>query len=307
MTQCLGIPAEEMAERYLAGGLSEAESEQFENHYFGCEPCHEQLLALQELRDGLIRESMVMATTASLNQSRNRGFVGRLLAFPVPVAVLGSIAATLVFGAVLVGIQRSGYFAHSNRGGAAMAKTVRPASAPELIPAPSPDPGAAAAKSGDGNGATAQNEELASLADLRLPGFEQPQLRDGEPNDLGHEAFSLGMTAYTKGDCGKALSSFEKVPETAADGVAAELYSGLCRLRHREPGRAQANFARVIAAGDTPQLETAEYFQAQAKLLQGDRPGAASWLRRTIALHGDYEARARTLNALLTHTKANSH
>jgi predicted Zn-dependent protease len=143
------------------------------------------------------------------------------------------------------------------------------------------------------------NSELASLADVRLPGYEQPQLRGEEPVNSDHLEFSTAMQAYLQGDCARAIESLAKVPATATDGIAAKLYSGLCQFQGRELDRAQASFADVVAAGDTPELETAEYFQAQTLLLLGDAAGAKNWLNRTIALHGDYEERAQKQEALL--------
>jgi hypothetical protein len=151
-------------------------------------------------------------------------------------------------------------------------------------------------QSGSANGATT---ELALLADVQLPGYSAPQLRDGEPADADHTAFSAGMQAYAQGDCGSALDALAKVAAPAKDAVAANLYSGLCRLKARQLDRAEASFAAVYAAGDTPALETAEYFMAQAMLLRGDAAGSKIWLNRTVALHGDYEGRAQKQIAAL--------
>src|SRR5271168_2337878 len=105
MTECIGSPAHEMAEQYLAGQLPEDEARRFEDHYFECEECHGRLIALLEIRDALSREPIVVA--AATDPKRNRGIRALILAFPARSAMLGSIAALLIAAAVLVGIQRS--------------------------------------------------------------------------------------------------------------------------------------------------------------------------------------------------------
>jgi anti-sigma factor RsiW len=306
MTKCIGSPAQEMAEQYLVGGLPEAEAERFEDHYFGCDLCHEHLLTLKEIREAMIREpiAIVAAPTEPARIAPRQSFGARMLAFPVPLAVLASIAAALLVGAVLVGIQRSSPVLQPGHGAAS---STAAAKAPPQ-PADSGNPGAiseaaAPAKSDGVSVPVAQarpaETELALLADLQLPGYQQPQLRGEEAANSDHAQFSSGMQAYAQGDCGSALGTLAQVPETAADGIAAKLYSGLCQLQGRELEGAQASLTAVVDAGDTPELETAEYFLAQTRLLRGDAQGAKDWLTRAIALHGDYEDRAQKQVALL--------
>jgi hypothetical protein len=304
MTKCIGSPAEEMAEQYLAGELPEAEAERFEEHYFGCNLCHEHLLALQEIRDGMAREPIPIAAPAARPApvAPPRSFRGRILAFPVPMAVLASLAATLLVGAVLVGIQRSTPVLQPGHGGAGSMAAAK--AQPQPASSVHPDSESqTAAKSGGVNAPAAQaappETELASLADVHLPGYQQPQLRGEEASNSDHAQFLSGMQAYAQGDCSSALVALAQVPATAADGLAAKLYSGLCQLQGRELDGAQASLTAVVDAGDTPELETAEYFLAQTRLLRGDAQGAKDWLTRTIALHGDYEERAQKQAALL--------
>jgi anti-sigma factor RsiW len=306
MTQCIGSPAEEMAEQYLAGELPEAEAERFEEHYFGCDLCHEHLMALKEVQDELVREPRAIVAPAAgpVHAQRRESIRGRILAFPVPMAVLASLAAALLVGAVLVGIQRSSPVLQPGHGAA----TSMAAAKAQPQPAGSVHPDAngdsqTAAKSGAANAPAAQagppETELASLADVHLPGYQQPQLRGEEAANSDHAQFLSGMQAYAQGDCGGALEALAQVPATAADGLAAKLYSGLCQIQGRELQAAQASLTAVVDAGDTPELETAEYFLAQTRLLRGDAQGAREWLTRTIALHGDYEERAQKQAALL--------
>jgi Putative zinc-finger len=298
MTRCIGSPAQEMAESYLAGELPETEADRFENHYIGCESCHEYLITLQEIRDALAREPIAIVARTAEPVAPRRSFSGKILAFPVPLAVLASLAAALLVGVVLSGIQRSTPMLQRGR---AANSSVAAAKPENRIPGASSD--RAPAKRRVTSAPVAQpalpDSQLATLADVHLPGYEQPQLRGEEPANGDHLEFSTGMQAYVEGDCDRAIESLAKVPATAADGVAGKLYSGLCQLKGRELESAQVSFGDVIAAGDTPELETAEYFQAQTLLLRGDAAGAKNWLNQTIALHGDYEDRAQKQEALL--------
>lgn len=301
MSECIGSPAQELAEQYLAGSLPESEADRFEDHYFACELCHEHLLALAEIRDGLAREPIAIPAPEPARIEPRQSLSGRILAFPVPLAVLASLAAALLVGAVLVGIQRSTPVLQPGHARSMAAKAPTP-QVPGAAQPGSSNPGSSSSEhasvKGAGKSAPAETE-LASLADLRMPGYQQPQLRGEAPADADHLQFSTGMQAYTQGDCNGALEALAKVPAGTADEVPAKLYSGLCLLKERKLDAAQASLANVVAAGDTPALETARYFLAQTQLLRGNVAGARHWLDQTIALHGDYEERAQKQKALL--------
>jgi len=309
MTECIGSPAHELAEQYLAGTLPEDEVRRFEDHYFACDECHEQLIALQEIRDALSQAPVTVAVGNA--PKRKRGIGALILAFPARSAMLGSVAALLIAAAVLFGIQKSTHlWTSKSRPGNSVA------SGPSVPPGGGKAPGATAADSQPSSSAAStaaiskaedasslHGTELAELADLHFPAYQQSQLRGEAPADDTALSFTAGMQAYAREDCAGAIENLAKVPATSEDGIAAGLYSGLCQLKQRELDQAQASFSRVVAGGDTPQLEAAEYFLAQTRLLRGDAAGATRWLDKTIALHGDYEDRAQKQIALLTHEK----
>ena len=319
MTQCIGSPAQEMAEQYLLGELQGPEAEQFENHFFSCELCHEQLRTLMDVREVLAAgpvagPAIVAAAPEPRIPAQRKQFSTRILAFPVPMAVLGSIAAMLLVVAVLVSVQRSA-MAPAGHGESAKAAVPPQQTAPGIDTAQTPaavqktavrgkdsDAKTGSTGSGDTGGSeSALPTELALMADVHLPGYQAPQLRGGDVANADHAEFTTGMQAYAQGDCSSALPALAKVPSAAPDGLAAKLYSGLCELHGRQLDQAQASFTVVTAAGDTPEMETAEYFIAQTLLLRGDAAGAKDWLNRTVALHGDYEVRAQQQIAQLPH------
>jgi hypothetical protein len=304
MTQCIGSPAQEVAEQYLAGELPEPEAQRFEDHYFACDLCHEYLLTLREIRDGLAHEPITFSVPAPVPVTRDQGRGGRLLMFPAQRMVWGSMAAALILGTVLVGIRQSGHLSPLGHDGAGSTASAKPQAAVPNGGEQNPSAeGKAPTPSAGRDAPASQNIELASLADLRMPDYQQPQLRGAESANGDEVEFSTAMRAYTQGNCPGALEHLAIVPATASYGVAAQLYSGLCQLKGRELEQAQASFEKVTAAGDTPQLEAAEYYLAQTRLLRGDAAGATNWLNKTIALRGDYEERAQKQMARLSHAE----
>jgi hypothetical protein len=309
MNECIGGPVEEFAERYLNGSLAENEAEKFEEHYFSCETCHEMLVALQDIRSSLAAASRLEdasgAVTTVVSESgpaQPLRIVSRRASKPVQLGTprrfvaWGSIAAAILVAVVLAAVALNRHPAGPQTAGntPAAPKKIAPGTVPGSDT--QPENGSRAPVQAEN-----QNVQLASLADVQLPGYKAPELRGSEVNDPIQTAFASGMKSYTLGDCPEALAQFAHVPDGGPHGVAARLYGGLCRFKAHELSQAQNSFEAVIAAGDTPQLETAEYYLAQTMLLRSDAATARLWLRRTVSLHGDYQARAQAQLSRLVH------
>jgi TolA-binding protein len=102
------------------------------------------------------------------------------------------------------------------------------------------------------------------------------------------------MKLYAQGDYRAALPALQSA--AALDAAAGpHFYLGICELVAGDASGAAAEFERVIALGDSPYLEKAQFFLAKARLRQKDGNGAAKALEAAIALHGDYEDQARAL------------
>jgi hypothetical protein len=285
MTQCSGGPAEELAALYLADELSEQQSEEFEDHYVGCNRCHRMVLTLQQVGSELANNTSSAATMPSPD-AQHETSRGKVLRFPAPFAgrlvVFGALAAALLVAAILTGT----LVTRNSRSTAATSAANTPQAAQQTTQ-PAGNPPAV----NQLPIATPQQVEVASLADMHLPGYEPGQLRDADTGN--RRDFTAGMQSYAKDDCQAALARLAKTPSGSEDALSASLYGGLCQLKTGSSARAESSFNHVIAAGDTPQLETAEYFLAQARLMQNDPAGARNWLNKTAALRGDYELRAR--------------
>jgi hypothetical protein len=138
---------------------------------------------------------------------------------------------------------------------------------------------------------------VAQLADLTLPPFRAANLRgEGENAD-----FTSAMRAYSAGDCRAALTALSRVHVSSkGDNTrAAEFYSGVCQMHLGSLSDASTTLQRVASAGDSPQQEAAFYYLAQIALLRNDAPSARQALNLTMALHGDFEQRARRQFAAL--------
>jgi hypothetical protein len=300
MTRCSGGPAEEMAARYLAGELSEPESEEFENHFLGCDPCHRMVMTAQALAAELASEPAAIPAVMPHREPIRKSSGSKVLLFPgtFPIYIsgrmlaYGSLAAGMLLAAVLTGVflKQSGIYDDDMSAENSGRTTTTPTTAAHAV---------TPANSSDRSGQPHAEIEIASLADVHLPGYQPGQLRDAEASDHGHLEFVAGMASYAKGDCRTALTHLSKTPAASNDALSASLYSGICHFDEHALDMAQTSFKHVIAAGDTPQLETAEYFMAQARLLQDDAAGAKNWLTQTAALKGDYELRARQQLAAL--------
>jgi TolA-binding protein len=273
MTICSGERAEEVAEAYIQGSLSEFETERFEDHYFDCPPCFAYLQTMQAVQQEL-------ASRPAMESYVRHRWRARIFA-------AGSIAAALVLGVLLfhnvrerrepapVTIASNGHVDAPVAASPSLPAAPSTPSASKSNPEPSPAASPSATQPG----------EVAQLADLSLPPFSASTLRGGEVED----SFTTGMQAYTQGDCAAAIPSLASVPAENEDATAAQFYTAACQLDGHKLDAAISGFKAVIRAGDSPQLEAANYYLAQAMLARGDAAAAKESLDRTIALHGDYE------------------
>ncbi len=257
MSDCIGAPAKQWLERYVDGALPEEESQPFELHYFDCPVCLAQVQAIQAVQEQL------RLHPAPLPQARPK-----LLSWPALTWGLVGVAAALfiaAFNSQIVGfIQgRHNQDAHINI---------------EKKPAPTPANPAAS------------GVQLASLADLRLPAYHAPILRDGSVESV----FQAGMRQYSAGNCPAAIQKLSTVDAHSSDALTARFYSGLCRMSSGDLASAAATLHRVAAAGDSPVQESALYYLAQIALARNDASEARTDLNQVVSLHGDLEQKAQS-------------
>jgi TolA-binding protein len=265
MTNCIGAPARQWLEQYVEGTLPEEESQKFEDHYFDCPACLGELQALQAAQGALRRHPI------SVEQPK------RVLAWPTnwnKMFAFGALAAALLVGLLTFrmmvhGPQQTGNVA------------VTPATPSQQAPQSPAQPKAAP----DAQPGT----QIAQLADLRLPSYHAPELR----GPAGNVAFENGMKQYMAGDCAHAVNTLSQVEEHGPDGLAAQFYSGLCRIHTGDLATAADTLRHIADAGDSPYQESAFYYLAQIALAQSNADQARRDLNRVISLRGDLEHQAR--------------
>ena len=261
MNTCKASPAEQYALAYVEGTLSQAEAEQFEEHFFECPVCLEYLQTLQAAGAALAKQPVAEVATPQR---------GKLLAFPGRAWALGAIAAALLLVGIFVW-----------RGTTPGAKQEPELSQSTPAPTAQPTTPAPAPKT-----ATVKPSQLANLT---LPAFVAPNLR-GASEETHFEA---GMKAYSSGNCRVASATLSNVPAAASEARAAEFYRAACQMHLGNYAAAAKGMRAVAAAGDSPQQESALYYEAQLALQAGDAAAAHRYLRQTIALQGDLEKQAK--------------
>jgi tetratricopeptide (TPR) repeat protein len=186
----------------------------------------------------------------------------RVISWPAMVS-FGAIAAALIVGLITLRMVRSPQPANTY----AVAK-----------PAPAAP-----------NSSANPEVQVAQLADLHPPAYHAAVLRDAEEDT----PFKRGMKLYSKGDCAGAARTLAQVPAQNSDKLAAQFYSGVCRMHGGDLAGAQKVLHHVASAPDSPQQESAWYYLAQIAMAQSNVSGARENLNRVIWLRGDLEAQAR--------------
>lgn len=255
MSTCTGAPATQFAEQYVTGILAEAEAIRFEDHFFECPICLKQVEAVQAMSAVVSREPVI----------RPKSAFERL----VPVGGFAALAAVLLLGFVGFRLWR-----HS----AASTGTATQASANAVQPQTSEQKAGAAAQA-----------DLAQLADLKLPPFRGSTLRD-ETEDAG---FERGMQAYATGDCPAAMEALSEVRAGSKRLLAAQFYTAACHMKSGDFVLAGREFEAIERTGEPTLQEAARYYLVQTALARNNAGRARRELERLVALHGDYEQRAR--------------
>jgi hypothetical protein len=264
MSNCIGAPAKQWLEQYVEGTLPEVEAENFENHYFDCPVCLGELQAVQAAQEAL-RHHPVPITAPK-----------RIFEWPVswrPLVGFGALAATLIAGVFAF---RAVSHGPQNGGNVAVTQPA-PATSSPAQPNAAPEQPAA------------QVAELSKLADLNLPNYQAPVLR-GETEET---AFERGMKQYVAGDCDGAMKTLSQVDQGGPDGLAAQFYSGVCRMHAGDMAGAAGALHHVASAGDSAYQESAYYYLAQIALAQSNAAEARRDLNHVVSLRGDLVHQAR--------------
>ncbi len=262
---CEQVKREELVERYLSGELSEAEQDVFEQHYFDCVRCFEELRVLRSLQAGLERAEAAVRTEPER------------AAWPWRWALAGGLAGVIV----LVGMRfwPQGPFGRGKH-------SPQVAASPRVPPQPTP--GVQPVESVPSPGPT-----LAALARVEPPDYT-PALWRGT-SDQATVRFRQAMEFYQKKQYGEAIPGLREAAQLNPQAADVRFFLGACYLLNGLPKLAIKEFQRAVALGESPYLEDAHFYLAKAYFLKGNVAAAEKELETTVRLQGEREKQARDL------------
>lgn len=284
---CEQVLREELARRYLLGALSAADQEAFEQHYFECASCFDEL---ENLR--LLRQALAPGAAAGEAGSSARG--GRA---PWRWASAAAAVVALVAGGLYLGwVGSNGPPGGPGRGDGRLAEQqpavpVQPA--PEAPSPPLPESASSAHAPSSAAGAAARSAALAALAVVQAPQYTPATLRGAL--DEAARRFREAMRLYVRKDYAGARAELRAAAGLDRERPDIAFFLGVCELLTGEPGAAITELERTIALGESPYLEEAHFYLAKAHVRRGELTDAAAEFDATVRLRGEREQEAREL------------
>ena len=258
---CDRVAREEVLETYLGDRLSPEDRDAFEQHYFECERCFEDLRLLES-----IRSELRPAVDASALQTRRRS---------TWLAPAVGVAAVLVLASAMV-LWRS------------REVSIAPPSdstSPSVsgIPAPDTPPAQPPATS---------RPSLEALARVEAAPYEPLTFRSASADAA---AFRRGMERYRQADYRGALVDLRAAQELDPEAPHVHFFLGVSHLLLGDDTAAIDQLRSTIALGDSPYLEEAHWYLAKAFLRRHDVDAATAQLQALITLRGSWSDQARQL------------
>lgn len=263
---CEDVAVQNLTEKYVAGHLSEAEQAAFEQHYFSCPRCLEELKTCRALQAELVREPQVHATSTR----------------PAPIWRWTALAASLLLATA------TALWLTARNGDVPLPSGARIPAAPTAAPLAPGEPASSPIRP--------RADLLADLGRVQAPRYQPPRLRSAGSID---PHFEQGMSHYAVGRYRQAIGELRLVTTTGSAAASHRFYLGIAHLMIGETESAIDQLNAVIAAGDTAYLEEARFFAAKALVRKDALPGAQRHLDEVIRLAGDREREARSLRDTL--------
>jgi tetratricopeptide (TPR) repeat protein len=253
---CDQIIKREIAERYLLRGLSEADQEAFEQHYFECPRCFEELQTYRALQLELKRA----APAISAERADTR--IGSTWAWAAAAAV-----AVLVIG-VSTWLREKGPVTRS------VQTPVQQAPARQQPVEPSVP-------------------SLSELTQVQPPPYVPATFRG--PEDEARRQFRQAMQLYSKGDFQAAISGLRSASKLDPKAPDISFFLGVCYLLTGRPDTAINHLRATVPLGDSPYLEDAHFYLAKAYIQKRNLDAARGELRKLIELQGERKKEAQWL------------
>ena len=260
---CDRASREEIFENYLTDRLSEEDRAAFEEHYFGCPRCFDELQTLQaireELRDGAEFEDNAGRTVPRWAQAAG-------LAAAVVLAA-GTMLWMRAPGPS--GVQKE--TAPPLQSQAESPRRPQPQESERAVPEPS----------------------LEQLARIQPPPYQPIRLR-GVP-DEATARFQRGMERYQRADYAGALAELRGAAELDPEASHISFFLGICHLMVSEDDAGIERLRATIELGDSAYLEEAHLYLAKAFLRRKQFGAAEAQLKALIQLRGSKGAEAARL------------
>jgi len=264
---CGRATREEIFESYLADRLSEEDRAAFEEHYFGCPRCFDELQTLQAIREELRSHGGEFEGNAARIVPRWARAAG------LAAAVVLAAATTLTLwmrAPVASGVPKE------------TAPPVR--SQAESPRRPQPQQSERAGES---------QPSLEQVARIQPPPYQPLRLR-GVP-DEATARFQRGMERYRNADYAGALAELRGAGELDPEASHIRFFLGICHLMVSEDDAGIERLRATIGLGDSPYLEEAHLYLAKAFLRRRDFGAAEAELKALIQLRGSKSAEAGRL------------
>ena len=267
----------ELADAYVAGTLSEAEQDAYEQHFFTCSACLAHVQMLQEIKDGL-RRAPAPATTAR----------------PVsPLAATTPWLRLAIAAGVLAAVgwwwQRSPVQAP----GQPVAVGPR-APGPAESPAP---PSAATPPSTEPIEAPTRRAVLGQLALIVPPRYVPIAVRGGEAPAAG--SFDAAMAHYVAGRHREAAAALQALSEATPTDPGVAFFWGISELAIGHPDAAREGLTRAISADVQPYADEAHFYLAKVYIAEDAVDLARLELQYAVKHEAGPEGEAQRLLAAL--------
>jgi tetratricopeptide (TPR) repeat protein len=262
---CGRVAREEVTENYLLGGLSEEDREAFEEHYFECARCFDELQTLHAIEGELRR-------------------AGAAVAAKTPRPFLRWVAATGLAAVLVLAVGVALWIRSSPPSDAPELTNVRPPSDVQLPEKPL----------AEGAVPTVPSEpSVEQLARVDPPRYEPLALRSVP--DVATSRFQQGMERYRKADYAGAAADLRAAAELTPDAPHIRFFLGISHLLLGEDDAAVDQLQRTIALGDSAYLEEAHLYLAKAFLRRRDVAAAETYLIQLVQLGGSQSGQAKLL------------
>lgn len=263
---CDDVRDQDLVAHYVHRRLSDADRDQFEEHFIGCESCFAEVQDYRVLRQGLAESPA--ATTIPATAPAAAWWRAVLPAFVLAGA--GAVIALALY------LPRSSVPASSTDTAAGTAPaTSEPVSVDPVPAGPS------------------RMALVGQLARVEPPEYLPPNLRNASgPDDA---LFKRAMARYQAKQYDEAATALRALRASGPDSAETLFYLGVSDLMSGRVTDALASLETAAAMRDLIYEEDARFFLAKALLSAQDVARARIELARVVALDGDRQQAARSL------------